>query len=242
MKITFAVPTYNESLVIEKNLRTVLDFFAQALPEHDWQIIVADNGSTDDTLSLAEGLAEKNPRLIVWHTDQKGRGQALRRVWQKWPADVCAYMDADLATDLAHVPELIRTLKTADVAIGTRLLSASKTSRSLLREISSRVYNMIARQIVHLEVSDTQCGFKALRGETAARLLPLTEDDGWFFDTELLALAKHFGCRVAEVPVRWQEAPDRRRKSSVKIMATAVNYLKQLIKLRRRFARLPKNW
>lgn len=241
MKINFVIPTYNESLVIEKNLQTVLDFFAQEMSKYDWRIIVADNGSTDDTVSIAKKLAEENHRLIVWHTDQKGRGHALRRVWQKWPADVCAYMDADLATDLAHAPELVRALASAEVAAGTRLNARSQTSRSLLREISSRVYNMIARQIVRLDVSDTQCGFKALRGETAARLLPLTEDGGWFFDTELLALAAHFGLRVAEVPVRWQEAPDRRRKSSVKIMATAVNYLKQLIKLRRRLARLPKN-
>lgn len=242
MKITFAIPTFNESLVIEKNLQTVLDFFAQKMSAYDWQIIVADNGSTDDTVLLAEKIAAENSHLVVWHTDQKGRGHALRQVWQKWPADILAYMDADLATDLTHVPELVRALETAEVAVGTRLAAHSKTSRSFLRETMSRAYNTIARKIVPLGVSDTQCGFKALRGETAARILPSIEDDHWFFDTELLALAKHFGLRVAEIPVVWQETRDKRRKSTVKIFSTAVDYLKQLFQLRRRLARLPKNW
>jgi glycosyltransferase involved in cell wall biosynthesis len=240
MKITFVIPTHNEEMVIEKNLQTVLDFFTQTMAGDDWRIVVADNGSSDRTVDLAQKAAAAERRLIVWHTDRVGRGQALRQAWQKWPGEVCAYMDADLATDLNHVPELIRALQTAEAAIGSRLASGAETSRSFLRELSSRIYNRLTQKIIGLKISDAQCGFKAFSFPLLEKLLPLTKDDRWFFDTELLALAQHYGYRLIEMPVKWREQPDKRRKSTVKIFATSLDYLKQLFQLRRRLAVLPK--
>lgn len=240
MKINFVIPTYNEALVIEKNLQTVLNFFAKNFNNHDWQIILADNGSGDKTIEIAKKISENNPRLIVWQTNQKGRGQALKKVWQTFPANIVGYMDADLATDLKHLPELINALNTADLAVGTRLGAESKTSRSFFREMTSRIYNFLAGYLVPLPVSDTQCGFKAMTNKSAELLLPLAEHPGWFFDTELLGLAKRFKLKVVEIPVSWQETPDKKRKSSVKVFETAIDYIKQLIKLRRRLAQWPK--
>lgn len=241
MKALVVIPTLNEATVIEKNLQTVILSFSSLLKNYEWQILVADNGSTDDTVALVQKLAAAEPKLTVWHTDKKGRGQALRTVWLNNEADIYAYMDADLATDLAFVPLLFQTLDKADIAIGTRLQKKSKTSRSFFRELSSRVYNTLVRQIISLKISDTQCGFKAIKKEVAQKILPLTTHEGWFFDTELLALANLFSFKIKELPVQWNETPDGRRKSSVKVLATAWDDIVHLIKLRKKIRQLKKS-
>jgi putative flippase GtrA len=121
-------------------------------------------------------------------------------------------MDVDLSTDLAALLPLIAPLITghSDLAIGTRLSRSSRVVRGPKREVISRSYNLLLRGTLATGVSDAQCGFKAIRADVAARLLPLVEDTGWFFDTELLVLAERAGLRIHEVPVDWIDDPDSR--------------------------------
>jgi hypothetical protein len=140
-------------------------------------------------------------------------------------------MDVDLSTDLDALFPLVAPLLSghSDLAIGSRLAPGARVMRSTKREVISRVYNLMLRVALGTRVSDAQCGFKAVRAEVARVLMPLIEDEAWFFDTELLVLAEREGLRIHEVAVDWVEDPDSR----VKIAATAWADLKGIRRLRR---------
>jgi len=205
------VPVNNESATLERNVRTLHAYLAAEI-DVPWQITIADNASTDSTLQLATLLTNDLDRLAVLHLDEKGRGRAVKRAWLESTARVVVYLDVDLSTDLRALPPLLAPLLSghSDVAIGTRLARSARVTRGGKREFISRSYNFLLRRTMGVGFSDAQCGFKAMRTEVAARLLPLVEDTGWFFDTELLILAERSGMRIHEVPVDWVDDPDSR--------------------------------
>jgi hypothetical protein len=144
-------------------------------------------------------------------------------------------MDVDLSTNLESFLPLVAPLLSghSEVAIGTRLRHSARVTRQPKRELLSRGYNALVHAAFGVHFSDAQCGFKALRADVARRLLPLVEDDGWFFDTELLLLAERSGLRIHEVPVDWIEDLDSR----VDLLATIGGDLAGLWRMRRSFWR-----
>jgi putative flippase GtrA len=192
---------------------------------------VAENASTDGTLEVARRIAAELPDVEVVALREPGRGRALRTAWLASDAAVLAYMDVDLSTDLAALLPLVAPLITghSDLAIGSRLSRSSRVVRGPKRELISRSYNLLLRVTGTTSASDAQCGFKAIRADAAERLLPLVEDDGWFFDTELLWLAEQVGLRIHEVPVDWVDDPDSR----VRIVSTARSDLAGIARLGR---------
>ena len=146
-------------------------------------------------------------------------------------AKVLAYLDVDLSTDLAALPPLVAPLLSghSDISIGTRLGQSSRVSRGPKRELISRSYNFLLRRTMQVGFSDAQCGFKAIRNDVARRLLPHVEDNGWFFDTELLIIAERSGLRIHEIPVDWVDDPDSR----VDIRQTALDDLRGMVRVRR---------
>ncbi|HET7902797.1 MAG TPA: glycosyltransferase [Candidatus Nanopelagicales bacterium] len=227
------VPVHNEQRDLVPSVERLHAYLATALP-FPARITIADNASTDATWSLATDLAERLPGLRAVRLEQKGRGRALAQVWSTSDADVLAYMDVDLSTDLAALLPLVAPLVSghSDLAIGTRLARGSRVVRGPKRELISRGYNLLLRTALAARFSDAQCGFKAIRADRARELLPLVEDTGWFFDTELLVLAERRGLRIHEVPVDWVDDPD----SSVDIVATATADLKGMWRLARGMA------
>jgi putative flippase GtrA len=227
------IPVYNEQDDLERCVRQLHAHLAGTFP-YRFRITIADNASTDDTLALAETLQAALPEVRAVHLPEKGRGRALRAVWLASDAPVLAYMDVDLSTDLSALLPLVAPLLSghSDLAIGTRLARTAQVVRGPKREIISRCYNVLLRGTLHTRFSDAQCGFKAIRREVAQQLLPLVEDTGWFFDTELLVLAERAGLRIAEVPVDWVDDPDSR----VDIVATAVADLRGVARLGRALA------
>jgi putative flippase GtrA len=167
----------------------------------------------------------------VVHLAEKGRGRALKRVWTDSDAEVLVYMDVDLSTDLNALLPLVAPLISghSDLAIGTRLRDGSRVTRGPKREVISRGYNLLVRQALRTRFSDAQCGFKAVRRDVAREVLPLVEDDAWFFDTELLVLAERAGLRIHEVPVDWVDDPDSR----VDILRTAYDDVRGIARLGR---------
>src|SRR3981081_1150607 len=143
-------------------------------------------------------------------------------------------MDVDLSTDLSALMPLVAPLISghSDLAVGSRLAASSRVVRGPKREFVSRSYNLILRGVLGARFSDAQCGFKAVRADVARQLLPLVEDTGWFFDTELLVIAQRAGLRIHEVPVDWVDDPDSR----VDIVATALADLKGIVRLGRALA------
>lgn len=236
--LDIVIPVYNEEADLEACVRRLHDHLTSGVP-YSFRITVADNASTDTTLDVAQRLATEFAEVHVVHMAQKGKGRALRAVWATSGSAVLAYMDVDLSTDLAAVLPLIAPLVSghSDLAIGTRLHRSSRVVRGAKRAFISRSYNVMLRHTLSARFSDAQCGFKAIRRDVAVRLLPLVQDDSWFFDTELLVLAERSGMRIHEVPVDWIDDPN----SSVNIVRTATTDLRGIARLVRAFAggRLP---
>jgi putative flippase GtrA len=216
--VDVVIPVHNEQLTLQRSVLRPQEHMRATLP-YAFRITIADNASTDLTWQIASRLARDVPEVRAVHLAQKGRGRALAGVWAASDAAVLAYMDADLSTDLAALLPLLAPLLSghSDLAIGTRLGRGSRVVRGPMREVISRAYNLIVRTSLGAGFSDAQCGFKAIRAEAAAELLPLVEDPEWFFDTELLILAERSGMRIHEVPVDWIDDPT----STVDIADTA---------------------
>ena len=221
--VEIVVPVYNEAQQLEERIRALRSFLDQSFPFRALVTIV-DNASTDDTAEIAATLAAQLPGVSSLRLERKGRGHALRTAWSSSDAPVLAYMDVDLSTSLPALLPLVAPLLSGhrDVVIGSRLARGAHVVRGPKRELISRVYNLLLKVALRGRFSDAQCGFKALRRDAAERLLPLVEDDEWFFDTELLVTAQRLGLRIGEVPVDWVDDPDSR----VKIVSTAFNDLR----------------
>lgn len=234
MKILIALPVYNEEIVLRENILKLYNFLKENIKD-DWQIVIADNGSTDKTPVIGRELTKFDPKKISYfYIPQRGRGEAIKKAWLDFEADFYTYMDCDLATDLAYFPLLIEEIKNGnEIVIGSRLMQTSDTKRSLLRESTSRIFNFLLRTILHFRIKDSQCGFKGATCEVVKKITPQVLNHEWFFDTEFLFLAQKNGYKIKEIPVRWTETPNPQRKSKVKVIKTSLNYLKEIWRLKK---------
>jgi len=227
-QVEIVIPVRNEDRDLVPGVRRLHAYLHETFP-FVTRIIIADNGSTDGTWAQALALAGELPSVSATRLERPGRGGALRSIWSASDADVCAYMDVDLSTDLNALLPLLAPLLSghSDVAIGTRLARGARVVRGPRREVISRCYNLLLHATLGTGFSDAQCGFKAIRAGAARQLLPLTTDRGWFFDTELLVLAERAGLRIHEVPVDWIDDPDSR----VSVISTALADVRGIIRL-----------
>jgi glycosyltransferase involved in cell wall biosynthesis len=230
--VEVVIPVFDEENALGPNVELLLDYLRSEFP-FSFRVVVADNASRDTTPYVASELARRHPEVSCLRLEQKGRGRALRAAWSASPAQVVSYMDVDLSTNLESFLPLVAPIMSghSELAIGTRLAHQAHVRRRLKREVLSRGYNALVRAGFHARFSDAQCGFKAVRGDVARRLLPLVSDQGWFFDTELLLLAERNGLRIHEVPVDWVEDLDSR----VELSSTIVGDLRGLARVRRAF-------
>ncbi|MGE0879403.1 MAG: glycosyltransferase [Acidimicrobiia bacterium] len=231
--VDIVIPVYNEEAALEASVLRLHRYLHSRFPL-TWTITVADNASRDGTWPIACRLADSLDGVRAVHLDQKGRGRALKAVWLQSEANVVAYMDVDLSTDLDALLPLVAPLLSghSDVAIGSRLAPGARVVRGPKREVISRTYNLMLRATLHNGFSDAQCGFKAMRADVAHALVPMIEDNGWFFDTEMLVLAEHNVLRIHEVPVDWVDDPDSR----VDVVSTARDDIKGIWRMWRMFA------
>ena len=226
--VEIVIPVRNEEHDLAASVRRLDAFLRDQFPIGT-RITIADNGSTDGTWAQALALQAELAAVQAVRLERPGRGGALRAVWSASDADVYAYMDVDLSTDLNALFPLLAPLLSghSDAAIGTRLARGARVVRGPRREFISRCYNLLLHATLGTGFSDAQCGFKAIRADAARQLLPLTTDDSWFFDTELLVLAERAGLRIHEVPVDWIDDPDSR----VKVVSTALGDIRGIIRL-----------
>ena len=232
--IDIVIPVYNEEQALPRNILILTDFLKSNVI-NPWQIIIADNASTDSTRSVSEMLCERFSGVNYLYLPQKGRGRALKASWKESTADIVSYMDVDLSTDLVHFPQLISSIESGShIAIGSRLSKESRVTRSFRREFISRTYNMMIKSMFFTGFPDAQCGFKAMTRESANTLIPQIKNNNWFFDTELLIIAAKNGFQISSQPVKWDDDPS----SSVNITGTATEDIKGLLRLR--FGGVPK--
>ncbi|MFT4122566.1 MAG: bifunctional glycosyltransferase family 2/GtrA family protein [Microbacteriaceae bacterium] len=226
--VELVVPVHNEQAVLEESVRRLVSSLERDA-WFSWHVTIADNASTDATAEIARRLAAELPPVDALVLPRKGRGYALKQAWGCSEARVLGYVDVDLSTDLRALAPLVAPLLSghSEIGIGTRLDPAARVLRGAKREFISRGYNVLLRMTLGASFSDAQCGFKAVRADVAAALLPYVEDDGWFFDTELLVIAERAGLRIHEVPVDWVDDLDSR----VDLRRTAIEDLRGMLRL-----------
>jgi glycosyltransferase AglD len=203
--VIVTVPVRNEAPRIGRTLNEVRRALDTA--GFDYVLSVAEDGSTDGTKETLQGIQASNPPLLVQRHDQPlGRGKALRLLWPTVPGDVYCFVDADLACGTAPLVEAIALVQSgADIAVGSRYVRGATVSRPPLRALVSRFYNDLVRIVFREQIHDHQCGVKAFSSRAIKTLLPLTSEDSWFWDTEILVRAIQQGFKVTEFPVHWTE-------------------------------------
>lgn len=235
VSVDLVVPVLNEAHVLEWSVGRIRDFLSRWDGVWDWRVTIVDNGSSDGTDAVGSDLAGRFEEVTFHRLDRRGRGRALRWAWRRSDADVVAYTDVDLSTDLEALPRLVAAIveEGYDVATGSRLLRESHIVRSLGREVISRGYNLLLKAALRTSFSDAQCGFKAVSRRVTEEIVPDVEDESWFFDSELLVLAERRGYRIKDVPITWIEDDDSR----VKVVKTGWEDVKGIARLRRAFWR-----
>jgi len=218
--LSIVLPVYNEESVLEQNVLRLLSFMKSAF-ECKWEIVIADNFSTDMTPKIGQMLAESYPEVKYLRIDRKGVGIALKVAWENSSADIQCHIDGDLPFDFDDVKRVIQAAQEGyDVCFGSRFTVGSCTDAKPLRRLLSRAFHYWIKLLFSYEYSDI-CGIKAVRKEAFIALLPYLTSDGWFFNTELMLLADRANMSIREVPVRVTEPPGR--KSKVKLIQTVTN-------------------
>jgi len=216
MTFDVTIPVLNEEATLDRQVRILHDFLSTHFPAPgQWRIVIADNGSTDNTRHIAAAFCDEFADIQLVKVPEKGVGLALKTSWSQSSADIVGYMDLDLATRLNRKSRVV--------------------GRTLKREITSRVFNWMLKIYLGTRFSDGMCGFKWLRRE---HLPPLMNggavSNGWFFSTELLAIAEWKGLKMCELPVHWT---DDTSGSKVDIPRLAQQYIKAMQVLKKRKGR-----
>ena len=228
MRISIVLPAYNEA----KRLRSAVEKIENYLKElgYDYEIVIAEDGSTDGTDRIAREIAEKNPKVKHLHSDQRlGRGRALMNAFRNCSKDVVVYMDVDLSTDLRHLKDIVSAIAEGyDIATGSRLMKKSVAKRPLKRDIASKAYNFLVRLLLGSKIHDHQCGFKAFRRSAILEIGEKAKDTHWFWDTEVLVLAQKMGYRVKEIPVFWEHGGETKVRFRKDVMYMFFQILRML--------------
>ncbi len=215
-----------------RTLPTTLAQVKHQFPDADTEIFLVDDGSTDDSAGLAKHLTQGDDRIeIIRLPKNLGKGAALRAGIARTTADAVLFMDADLSTSLEHVDAFLQRLSKFDIVIGSRSVPGSIVKRSsLMRQLMGRTFNQLMRLSTGLDIHDSQCGFKAFRGDVARLLFSLSENNRFAFDPEILRIGVALGYSIDEVPVTW-EASDH---SAVRPVRDSVRTAVDLLPIRYR--------
>ncbi|UCF45574.1 MAG: glycosyltransferase family 2 protein [Candidatus Bathyarchaeota archaeon] len=228
VELSVVFPAYNEAdaldIAVEKVTKALSEF------ARSFEIIIAEDGSTDGTDKKAVALAEKYPFIKHIHGKKRlGRGTALKNAFKQSIGEVLVYMDLDLATDLNHLKTLVGAVEFEgyDFSTGSRMLPESNVERSSTRNIASKTYNFAVRVLLGSKVKDHQCGFKAFRREPLMKLLDEVGATHWFWDTEILVRAYLRGYKIKEIPVSWRGG----RETKVRLLKDSLNMFSQALLL-----------
>ncbi|HTG26995.1 MAG TPA: dolichyl-phosphate beta-glucosyltransferase [Methylomirabilota bacterium] len=203
--LSIIIPSYNE----EARLPGTLQRIAEYLPTLGLrtEVLVVDDGSTDRTAAVAESFHGKLTGLrVLSNGTNRGKGYSVRHGMLEAQGDMVLFTDADLSAPIEESDKLLTALNNGyDVAIGSRAMDRSliSTHQSIFREFAGIIFNKIVRIVLRLPFVDTQCGFKAFRRERTRIIFEQQRIEGFGFDPELLYLARHYGLRAIEIPVRW---------------------------------------
>lgn len=204
-ELSIVIPAYNESARIESALERV----TSCITEQGWnaEILVVDDGSSDDTAQIVQRWMQTHPRLhLIQNPGNRGKGYSVRNGLLQAAGDIVMFTDADLSAPMEEAERLITAIREgADVAIGSRWLDRARQTihQPLYRQFFGRCFNWITRTVMGLPFKDTQCGFKAFKRSAAQVIFRLQTIERWGFDPEILFIARKLGYQIREVPVTW---------------------------------------
>jgi glycosyltransferase involved in cell wall biosynthesis len=204
-RLSIVIPAYNESLRIESALARVLECVESR--QWDAEILVVDDGSTDNTAAIIQQWMARHPQLhLVKNPGNRGKGYSVRNGLLQSAGEIVMFTDADLSAPIEEAERLIEAIDAgADVAIGSRWLDKQKQTvhQPIYRRFFGRCFNWVTRRIIGLPFKDTQCGFKAFRRDAAQTIFRLQTIERWGFDPEILFIARKLKYTIVEVPVTW---------------------------------------
>lgn len=209
MKISVVLPAHNEANRLKRCVRAV----ESSLRKYNYEIIIAEDGSTDGTERIAAKLASEKIKLIN-HRKKLGRGSALKNAFRIATGNIICYLDVDLATDAKYLPKLINYAKKFDVAFGSRYMRGSSVRRPIVRNFVSRFYNSFVRVIIGCDVHDTQIGFKAFSKKFVDKEIMNIDEKSWAWDTVVIVNACKKNYSVKEFPVKWVETKNKRTSAT----------------------------
>ena len=229
--VSIVVPVYNEAERLRKNIPKIIKEIEKITK--NYELIIAEDGSTDGTDKVAEKLSTEFKNIVHQHYEEKlGKGKTLKKALEKSKGEIFIFIDVDLATDLKHLKELIEQINNGyDIVIGSRRIKGAKVERELKRKITSFCYNSLIRCLFRDGIKDHQCGFKAFKREALKKIIDEVEDNKWFWDTEVLVRAKKKGLKIKEIPVGWKE-PKKSAESRVNILADSKEMFFSALKLK----------
>lgn len=229
-RYSIVIPAYNESARIPATLRAVLS----CIRNNGWdaEVIVVNDGSTDDTVRVVEEIASTAPELrLLQNPGNHGKGYSVRNGVLHAAGDIVMFTDSDLSAPIDEADRLFSAIAAgADIAIGSRWLESGRQThrQPLYRQFFGRCFNAVCRMVMRLPFADTQCGFKAFTRTAAQTVFQLQTIERWGFDPEILFIALKRGFRVVEVPVSW--AHDERTRMSY--LRDGLQMLKELAMIR----------
>ena len=227
IEVSLVFPAFNEREDLDNTVKRAMKALEKITDSYE--IVIAEDGSTDGTDKIASDLSKEYSFITHIHSDKRlGRGLALKNAFSKARGKILVYMDVDLATNIEHLRALIESVRKGyDFATGSRMHPKSKVTRSRSRQIASKSYNFMARSFLGSKVKDHQCGFKASRREALLTILDDVKANHWFWDTEMLVRASRKGYRVKEIPVEWTQ----KGRTKVKLMKDSFEMGSQILKL-----------
>jgi glycosyltransferase involved in cell wall biosynthesis len=226
--LSIIIPIYNEAPLLSHCITLALKAASEITPLYE--LIVAEDGSKDESYQIAKKVAKTNHKIRVLHSKRRlGRGAALKRAIREAKGDIVVYMDADLSSDLSYLKPLVERVEDgASIATGSRLLRDSRATRTLQRDVASKVFNFLVRLLLGSKLMDHQCGFKAFNRKDVLPLLKKVKDNYWFWDTEILVRAQREGMRVDEIPIQWSHG----RFTKVRFKNDVLYMMGKILKLR----------
>jgi dolichyl-phosphate beta-glucosyltransferase len=210
--LSIIVPALNEGLRLPKALPLILDFLHQQ--SYPSEILVVDNGSTDQTALVVQEFAAKDPLVRLIRVDRRGKGLAVRLGMQAASGAYRFFCDADLSMPVDQIPRFLPPqLSDFEIAIASREApGAVRIGEPAFRHWIGRGFNLLVRAVAIPHLHDTQCGFKCFQADAAIDLFSVQRLDGWTFDVETLFIAQHRGYRIVELPIPWHYRPGSRVK------------------------------
>ena len=226
--LSVVIPAYNEEIRISRTIREIVAYLSEQ--DYDWEIVVADDGSSDATARLVPEAAGGDPRVRVLSLEHRGKGWAVRNGMLAASGDFRLLSDADLSVPIAQVERLLPPQAAGvDVAVGSREApGAARYGEPGRRHLMGRVFNTVTGWFAATGLADTQCGFKCFRADAAHLLFTNATLDGFSFDVEVLYLARRSGMTLAEIGVDWHY----REHSKVRPLRDALSMTMDLLRIR----------